>query len=112
MVAHVFKRYTVVGFFADIAGWESYVADWSEKHGKHLLIKASGKSTVGYDMRGNQRETTVEHMAMVGAIETVALPHVRDYSLTRHALNARKRLNQYGISRARTSRPPTGGTTP
>ncbi|MER7705456.1 terminase [Kitasatospora sp. NPDC097605] len=104
MVAHVFKRYTVVGFFADVAGWESYVADWSEKYGKHLLIKASGKSTVGFDMRANQREITTEHMAMVGAIETVALPHVRDYSLTRHALNARKRPNQYGIGFGKESR--------
>ncbi|MFF0393269.1 hypothetical protein ACFYS8_31915 [Kitasatospora sp. NPDC004615] len=104
MVAHVFQKYTVVAFFADVAGWESCVADWSETYGKNLLIKASGKSTAGLDMRAKQREITTEHMAMVGAIETAALPHVRDYSLTRHTLNARKRLNQYGISFGKESR--------
>ncbi|GAA1403218.1 hypothetical protein GCM10009639_47680 [Kitasatospora putterlickiae] len=104
MVGHVFRKYTVVAFFADVAGWEGWVADWSETYGKDLLIKASGKSSVGFDMRANQREITTEHMAMVGAIEAQALPHVRDYSLTRHTMNARKRPNKYGIGFGKESR--------
>jgi hypothetical protein len=33
-VRAVFARYTVVGFFADPAKWESYVAGWEAKYGR------------------------------------------------------------------------------
>lgn len=35
-----FARYNVVGFFADPALWESYIAAWEARYGHRLLVKA------------------------------------------------------------------------
>ncbi|MGW2398512.1 terminase [Kitasatospora sp. NPDC001664] len=103
-VGHAFATYRVAAFFSDVAGWESYVAEWSETYGPDLRLRVGTRSAVGFDMRQNQREITIEHQAMVGAIESEALPHVADYTLTRHTTNARKRHNKYGISFGKESR--------
>ncbi|MFD0374658.1 terminase [Streptomyces sp. NPDC127112] len=103
-VAHVFANYNVIAFFSDVARWETYVNKWSETYGPKLEIKATGKSTVGFDMRQNQREITTEHEAMVGAIENHRLKHDGNFRLRRHVENARKRYNQYGMSFGKESR--------
>ncbi|MFF3673557.1 terminase [Streptomyces sp. NPDC002120] len=103
-VAHVFANYNVVGFFSDVARWETYVNQWSERYAGKLEIKAAGKSTVGFDMRQNQREITTEHEAMVGAIESHTLKQDGNARLKRHVENARKRYNQYGMSFGKESR--------
>ncbi|MGW5735724.1 MULTISPECIES: terminase [Streptomyces] len=103
-VDYVFANYRVAAFFADVAFWESYVNQWSETYQSRFDIKASGKGAVGFDMRGNQREITVEHEAMVGSIENHNISHNGSLLLRRHVENARKRYNQYGMSFGKESR--------
>lgn len=104
MVGWVFKTYKVEAFFSDVAFLESYVDLWSESYGPRLSIKATGKSSVGYDMRGNQAEITKANMSLVGAIESQRVSHAGHYGLKRHVENAKKRHNKYGISFGKASR--------
>lgn len=97
LIAWAFTEYDVAAFFSDVSHWETYVNAWSETYGPQLDIKASGKSHVGYDMRGNQREITLQNMALVGAIESGQIAHTGDFSLTRHVLQTHARHNKYGI---------------
>ncbi|MFF3555336.1 terminase TerL endonuclease subunit [Streptomyces tsukubensis] len=104
MVDWVFRTYKVQAFFSDVAFWETYVADWSEKYGSRLAVKPSGRSHVAYDMRGNQREITLANMALVGAIEQQKVSHNGHFGLKRHVENTRKRHNQYGVGFGKASR--------
>ena len=94
----VFANFDVAAMHFDIALWEPYVLRWSETYADRLDLKASGKSSTGYDMRGNQKEITLANMALVGLVEAGEVRHTRDFALTRHMLNARKRHNKFGIS--------------
>jgi hypothetical protein len=98
LVAHAFGTYTVRGFFADVALWESYIDEWAETYRDELVVRASPKSPVGWDMRGRQQELTGATEALVAAIRDGKLRHVSSPVLTRHVLNARRRPNRWGVS--------------
>lgn len=98
MVRMAFREYEVQAFFADVALWESYIADWSDAFREKLLIKASPISAVGYDMRGNTQALTRGNEALIQAVRDGRIAHNGDPLLRRHALNARVRQNDYGIS--------------
>ncbi|MET8684838.1 terminase [Streptomyces sp. NPDC004732] len=104
MVDWAFANYKVEAFFSDVAFLESYVDKWSEEYGPRLAVKASGKSTCGYDMRGNQATITTSNMALVGAIENQRIKHNGHFGLSRHFKNAKKRNNKYGTSFGKASR--------
>ena len=104
MVDNTFERFTVVGFFADVALWESYIEDWSERHGPSLVAQASSRSPVGWDMRNRLQILTLATEALVASITDAKLRHVNDSALTRHVLNARRRPNRWGISFSKESR--------
>ena len=57
-VDHTFARYNVVGFYADVAGFESYVDEWSVRYADRLKVKASPRSQVGWDMRARVGDFT------------------------------------------------------
>jgi len=111
-VAHAFATLDVAAFFADVAYWETDVDAWRDEHAERLLVKATAKHAVGYDMRAHQMETVrgVEtlHRAIVdgdqpwGAHDLVAGPGAGTVQahdvLTRHVLNARRRPNRWGVS--------------
>lgn len=104
MVDNTFSRFRVVGFFADVSLWEPYIEEWSERYGSHLLVKASNKSVIGWDMRGRQQTLTAATESLVTSIVEAKLRHTSDPALTRHVLNARRRPNRYGVSFAKESR--------
>lgn len=104
MVDHAFARYRVVGFFADVSLWEPYIEEWSDRYDAQLLVKASNKSLVGWDMRGRQQTLTAATESLVTSIVEAKLRHTGDPALTRHVLNARRRPNRYGVSFAKESR--------
>lgn len=104
LVAHAFGLYRVRAFFADVKLWESYIDEWAETYRDELLVKASQRSLIGYDMRGHQQELTKATEALVQAIRDGKLPHVDHPVLTRHALNARRRPNRWGVSFGKESR--------
>ncbi|GEB50437.1 hypothetical protein [Streptomyces cacaoi] len=104
LVDWVFRTYRVEAFFSDTAFWETYVNQWSEEYAPRLAIKASGRSHVAYDMKGNQKEITTQNMALVGAIEAGRVKHTGHFGLKRHVENTRKRHNRFGISFGKASR--------
>lgn len=97
-VEQAFERFTVGAFFADVALWESYIDRWSELHRKTLVIRASTRSMVGRDMRGGLEEITRANERLTQAVKDHLIPHTDDRRLRRHVLNARRRLNKYGVS--------------
>lgn len=97
-VDRAFETLDVVGFFSDVAYWETDVDRWRELYGEKLLVKASVAHGVAFDMRGNQKELTVATEALHRAILEGELAHDGDLRLARHVHNARRRLNRYGVS--------------
>jgi hypothetical protein len=98
-VHEAFRLFDVKAFFADVALWESYIADWSETYGAGLSVSSpSGKDAIGWDMRGSQKSVTMAHERLMRSIFDAKLAHDGDLTLRRHVLNARRRTNNYGIS--------------
>lgn len=98
-VAHTFGKYRVRAFFSDVSQWESFVDIWSDRYRDTLIVKAvTGKSTVGYDMRGHQEEITRINEGLVGAVREGSVSHNGDLTLRAHVLNTRSRVNQYGMT--------------
>jgi hypothetical protein len=103
-VDHAFSTYDVVAFFADVAYWETDVDAWREEYGERLLVKATTRHSVAWDMRSKQGETVRSVEALHRAITDGELPHDGDSRLTRHVLNARRRPNRYGVSFGKSTR--------
>lgn len=111
LVDHVFSTLDVVAFFSDVAYWETDIDDWRDKYGEKLIVKATTRHGIGWDMRGHQMDTVraveVTHRAITdstlpwGAHELLAgtgRGQVRaEEVLTRHVLNARRRPNRWGV---------------
>ncbi|MFE4367940.1 MULTISPECIES: terminase [unclassified Streptomyces] len=97
-VHHAFATYDVVGFFADVALWESEVESWSEEYRTRLAVKASGKSSVGRDMRGGLPEITQANERLVAAVEAGRVKHNGHRTLRRHVMNAKRKINRFGVS--------------
>lgn len=91
MVGYAFSQYTVVAFFADMAYWESYIARWSELYREHLGIRASPKSSVGFDMRGNRAEVANMNEAFIGMVRDKQIKFNGSKRLRSHMLNAERR---------------------
>ena len=113
-VDHAFAHLDVVAFFSDVAYWETDVDAWRDQYGERLLLKATTRHAVAWDMRGHQSETTLATQALHRAITDGAVPwgpHLlmtddRDGAaiLRRHVLNARRRPNRWGVSFGKESR--------
>lgn len=97
-VRQAFDRYQVSAMFADVHPWESYVDAWSDDFGDMLAVSASTTSAVGFDMRTRTRDFTQGVEKMTSVIEDGGTVHVEHPVLTRHALNARRRPNRFGVS--------------
>jgi hypothetical protein len=71
---------------------------------KHLRVKASNTSAVGWDMRSRLQVATRGTERLVAAIRDGQVRHSGDVVLRRHVLNARRRPNRYGLSFGKESR--------
>jgi hypothetical protein len=101
-VEDAFRRFTVVGFYADPARWEGFVAKWEAKHGKKLKVKASREHPVEWWMTGGRSLYIVRALEEFhSAVLDVELTHDGAYALTRHALNARRRPSRSGLQIAK-----------
>lgn len=98
LVASAFAQYKVVGFYSDVAHFESYVDKWSAEYGSGLVVAASPRSAVGWDMRGRLQLLTAATERLVAAVQDGSLRHDGGGLLRRHVLNARRRPNRWGIS--------------
>lgn len=99
LVAETFARYNVVGFFADPAKWEGVVAGWEAKYGKGLKVKATQANPISWWMTGSRGAIVVRAVEQFEtAIIEGEMCHGGSAVLTRHVLNARRRLGRFGVS--------------
>lgn len=96
-VEEAFRDYRVIGFFADVALWESHIADWTERFGEGLDVRSTQQNPIEWDMRRSQVTNTRAHERLVQSIMDGALRHDGDARLRRHVLNARRMPNNYGL---------------
>lgn len=99
-----FKTFKVLAFYADVALWESYIDKWSDAYRDRLLIRASAKSVIGWDMRGGLEKITRMNESVMTRVFDGELRHNGNRVLRRHALNARRRHNRFGVSFGKESR--------
>jgi hypothetical protein len=98
VVRATFARYNVVGFFADPARWESYVAAWEASFHRQLKVKASGQHPIEWWMTGSMARRTVQALEQFeSAVVDGDLSHDGSSALTRHVLNARRRPTRSGM---------------
>lgn len=94
-----FADYDVVGFFADVSLWESYLDSWAELYGDRLLVKGpNAKNLIYFDMRGQGLRVPQAHERLVQTIYDGRLKHTNDATLRRHVLNAHRAYTNYGLS--------------
>ncbi|MGE3503031.1 MAG: hypothetical protein AB7H19_14440 [Porticoccaceae bacterium] len=101
-VQDAFRRYNVVGFFADPAKWESYVAAWEAAYGGKLKVKATQAHPIQWWMSGGRSQQIVRALEQFhGAVVDRELSHDGSFALTRHVLNARRRVSRSGLQIAK-----------
>lgn len=97
-VSAVFSRFTVVGFYADPAKWETWVAAWEARYVRQLKVKATREHPVEWWMTGGRSGLVVRALEQFhAAVIDGELTHDGSYALTRHVLNARRRPSRSGI---------------
>lgn len=89
-VEQAFKTWKVVGFYADPAMWESYIAKWEARWGKSLLVKSSAAHPIEWWMTGQRSGKTVQALkSFKDAVLNQELTYDGALYLTSHLLNAR-----------------------
>lgn len=97
-VLDAFRRWNVVGFYADPALWETYIAKWEAAYGAKLRIKATRQHPIEWWMTGGRATATVRALEQFhSAVIDGELTHDGSFALTRHVLNARRRESRTGI---------------
>lgn len=117
-VEYAFATLDVVAFFSDVAYWETDVDAWRDAYAERLLVKATTRHAIGWDMRGHQMDTTRGVEALHRAITDGKLPWGphrliagpgrdslnAEEILTTHFLHARRRINRWGVYFGKESR--------
>lgn len=102
-VERMFDRWKVLGFFADVKEWEGFVkVTWPERYRDHLIVSAvpTGKDPqpIAWDMRSHVFDFTQACELTETEIADRRFTHDGDARVARHAGNARRRPNRYGVS--------------
>jgi len=101
-VLRAFATYNVVGFYADPAKWESYIAGWEAKYHKQLQVKATREHPIEWWMTGGRSGLIVRALEQFhSAVVDNELTHDGSFALTRHVLNARRRVSRVGVQIAK-----------
>lgn len=101
-VEGAFLKHNVVGFYADPAKWESYVAQWEAKWHKKLQVKSTRDHPIEWWMTGGRSLSTVRALEQFhSAVVDGELTHDGTSMLTRHVLNARRRPTKSGLQIAK-----------
>lgn len=97
-LAAAFKRFTVVGFYADPAKWETKVAEWEARWGSKLKVKATRDHPIEWWMTGGRSGLIVKALErFYNAVIDGGLSHSGESTLTRHVLNARRQPSRSGL---------------
>lgn len=95
-VALAFKKYKVVGMYADPAkDWRSYVNDWEAKYSTKVSVKVKASAAHPFEWwmtggRSHMNQRAIENFE--GLIRNGDATHDGSFSLTNHVLNARRRI--------------------
>ena len=92
------EKFDVVGFYSDVKEWESYVDTWAEDFGEDLIVKATPRQPVAWDMRHRKQQFTNACERLNAAIVERAVSHDGSQRFRIHVLNARRAPNNWGIS--------------
>ncbi len=103
-VREMFRLYEVKAFYADVALWESYIADWAADYGEGMTVKSDGRNAIAWDMRSSLRRVTLAHERLMRSVFDAKLRYDGDLAMKRHMLNARRRTNNHGLSFGKESR--------
>lgn len=96
-VAASFDRYTVVGFYADPPHWMDACDRWTREYGEGLKVKASNTKPI--EWWTNRLRSMIDALARFhSAVVEKRITHDGSAVLTRHVLNARRRLGRSGLS--------------
>jgi phage terminase large subunit-like protein len=95
-VTRAFTEYEVKAFLADPPHWQDYIDKWTAEYGPRLKVKASRVHPIEF--------WTSRTTAMVAALERFttaladgSLTHGGDVTLTRHVLNAKRKMTPSGL---------------
>lgn len=102
-VDYVFSAYEVVGFFGDVAEWESFVkVEWPKRYRDQLRVQAipAGRDPqpIAWDMRSNVLDFTRAAELVDAEIIEKQFTHDGNPILSRHVANMRRRPNRWGVS--------------
>lgn len=101
-VRETFERFNVVGFYADPAKWETFVAQWEQDFGPQLKVGSSRQNPIEWWMTGGSVRKIVQALEQFhSAVVDRELSHDGSSVLTRHVLNARRRASPQGIQIAK-----------
>lgn len=102
-VADAFRRYRVVAFYADPAkDWRSHVNTWEAKHGSRVKVKVKSDHPFEWWMTGGRsglNQRAIEQFE--GACRNQDMTHDGSFALTRHVLNARRRIRNAKLTIAK-----------
>jgi hypothetical protein len=97
-VRRAFNDYKVVGFYADPAKWESYVAQWEADFGRKLKVRSTQQHPIEWWMSGGRSYLVVRALEQFySAVVQKEMTHDGARALSRHILNARRRAGRNGI---------------
>lgn len=97
-VRAAFERFDVVGFYSDLHPFESYVDRWAEELGGTLVVKATVRQPVAWDMRARGAQFTSACERLHDAIVEREVSHDGAAQMRRHFHNARRAPNRWGVS--------------
>lgn len=97
-VKAMFEQYQVVGFYADPAKWETYVAGWEAAYGTQLQVKATQQHPIQWWMTGGRASLITQALEKFeSAVVDGEMTHDGSSALTRHVLNARRIPKRTGV---------------
>jgi hypothetical protein len=90
-VRDAFKRYRVVGLYADPSLWQARLGDWEQAYSRKLKVRASFEHPMHWWV--NRASLMVKALAAFEeAVTNGDLTHDGSYRLTEHLLNARRNV--------------------
>lgn len=99
-IRDAFRKYKVVAFYADPAkDWRSHVNTWEARFGAKVKVKVTAAHPFEWWMTGGRsgiNQRAIEQFE--GAIRNQDVTHDGSKSLTRHMLNARRRIVNQKLS--------------
>lgn len=91
-VKETFAKFNVVGFYADPAKWESYVADWEARYGSKLKVGGQ-QHPIEWWMTGGRSHLVAKALEKFHtSVVEGEMTHDGSSVLTRHILNARRKV--------------------